>query len=309
MASLGHPAGGDVTFDTLSPGNLLGPGVGAILALAVLGFVGFESAAVYGEESRESGRTVRVATYLAVAVIAALYAFASWAMSVATGPDQIVAASREQGPDLVFNLAQVHLGAVAAEVGRVLFVTSLLAAMISFHNTTARYVFALGREHVVPAVLGRTSTRTGSPYVGSITQSLVGLAVIITYAAAGWDPLVRLFFWGGTVGGLGILVLIAATSIAVIVFLARYGPAESAWRRVVAPVLSAAAIAFVLWLALANFATLLGVDESSPLRWGIPIAYLAIAVLGMAWGLVLRAVRPQQYAAIGSGSVSAAGRQ
>jgi hypothetical protein len=28
-----------------------------------------------------------------------------------------------------------------------------------------------------------------------MVQSLLGLAVIVTYAVAGWDPLVRLFFW------------------------------------------------------------------------------------------------------------------
>ena len=35
--------------------------------------------------------------------------------------------------------------------------------MISFHNTTARYIFALGRERVLPPVFGRTGLRTGAP--------------------------------------------------------------------------------------------------------------------------------------------------
>jgi hypothetical protein len=47
-------------------------------------------------------------------------------------------------------------------LGHVLFSTSILAAAISFHNTIARYVFALGREHALPAVFGRTST-SGAP--------------------------------------------------------------------------------------------------------------------------------------------------
>lgn len=81
----------------LSPGNLIGPGVGAILALAVLGFVGFESAVVFSEESKDPRRTVPTATYIAVGGTALLYAFGSWAMTVATGPDQIVARSRAEG--------------------------------------------------------------------------------------------------------------------------------------------------------------------------------------------------------------------
>jgi len=39
-----------------------------------------------------------------------------------------------------------QIGGWIVDVGHVLLVTSILAAMISFHNTTARYMFALGRE-------------------------------------------------------------------------------------------------------------------------------------------------------------------
>ena len=113
-------------------------------------------------------------------------------------------------------------------IGQALFLTSLLAAMISFHNTTARYAFALGRERVLPAVFGQTSPRTGAPRVASLAQSVLGLVVIVLYAVAGWDPLVQLFFWGGTAGGFGVLLLIATTSVAVIAFFARTGGAGDA---------------------------------------------------------------------------------
>src|SRR5690606_41243118 len=113
-----------------------------------------------------------------------------------------------QDSALIFDLAGDYLGAVFAAIGYALLLSSLLAAMIAFHDVTARYGFALGRERVLPAVFGRTSHRSGSPKVASLVQSLIGLAVITTYAVAGWDQLVQLFFWGGTSGGLGVLLLI-----------------------------------------------------------------------------------------------------
>src|SRR6266508_5816553 len=64
LADLGNPAGGSVSFDTLAPGNLFGSGTGALLAIAVLGFVGFESSVVFSEEARDRQRTVPIATYL-----------------------------------------------------------------------------------------------------------------------------------------------------------------------------------------------------------------------------------------------------
>lgn len=306
VANVIKPAGGSISFETLDPGNLFGSGVGAVLAVALLGFIGFESAVVFSEESRDPGRTVRRATFLSVGLIAGIYAFGSWAMSVATGPDRIVDAARDQSTDLIFNLAANNLGGVVVEVGRVLFVTSILAAAVSFHNTAARYMFAVGRERVLPAVLGRTSPRTGAPVVGSLTQSVLGLITIIVYAVAGLDPVVQLFYWFGTAGGVGVLVLIAITSIAVITFFLRNPSDEPMWRRLFAPILSVAAVGTVVTLVIVNFATLLGVPEDSPLRWGIPIAFVVIGALGFCWALVLRTRRPDIYAAIGLGAKSAA---
>jgi amino acid transporter len=304
LADLTHPAAGQLSFDTLAPGNLAQPGVGAILALAVLGFVGFESAVVFSEESKNPRRTVRVATYTSVALIAALYACSSWAMTVAVGPDRIVAASQEQGPEVVFALAATHLGNPAADIGHALFLTSLIAAMISFHNTTARYTFALGREGVLPAILGNTS-RTGAPKTGSLLQSLLGLAVITLYAAAGWDPLVQLFFWGGTGGGYGVLLLITLTSLAVIAYFARHRTDDGTWQRRIAPVLATTALGAVAWLATTNFDTLLGVPPDAGIRSAIPIAYGTAMLLGIGWALLLKHTRPQVYARIGMGAKSA----
>jgi amino acid transporter len=240
-----------------------------------------------------------------VALIAALYTFASWAMTVATGPGGIVSASGDQGPELIFNLASTHLGQTAVDVGHALFVTSIVAAMISFHNTTARYMFALGRERVLPAALGRTSRTTGAPRNASLLQSVVGIAVIVAYAVAGWDPIVQLFFWGGTSGALGILFLIATTSTAVITFFARNPSSENIWRRLIAPAAATVALGVVVFLALENFSTLLGVEPTHALVWAIPVAYLVAALVGTGWGLVLKSQRPDVYRGIGLGAKSA----
>jgi amino acid transporter len=300
-----HPAGGTVALDALSPSALSSSGVGALLVIAVLGFVGFESSVVFSEESRDPRRTVPIATFLSVAIIAGLYALSSWAMTVVTGPDKIVDTARQNGAETIFNLARVHLGSTVVDIARVLFVTSVFAAMISFHNTTARYVFALGRERVLPSVFGRTGVRTGAPKAGSIAQTVLGLVVIVLYAVLGLDPLVQLFFYGGTFGGFGVLFLIAATSIAVLVFFARNQTGENAWRRVIAPALATICLLVIVYLAVDNFATLLGVKPSSPLRWILPAAYVVAAAVGVAWALVLRSANPEVYRKIGLGAKAA----
>ncbi|MBV9846713.1 MAG: APC family permease [Kutzneria sp.] len=307
VACLVHPANNTVTFDTLSPDNLFKPGAGVLLAIAVLGFVGFETAVVFSEEAKQPRRTVPVTTFLSLGAMIVLYTLGSWAMSVATGPDNVVQQSREHGTDLIFFIARQHLGGALADIGRVMYITSVLAGLIAFHNAAARYKFSLGRERVLPAFLGKTSQRTSSPKTGSITQSVLALIVLLVYAFAGWDPVVQLFFWWTAGGSFGILLLVALTSIAVVGFFLRHPSPDSTWQSLVVPIIAAIGCVVSVALVLANFAALVGVDEDSPLRWGIPAVYLVVGALAVVWALTLRTIRPHVYATIGLGAKSVTG--
>lgn len=308
LADIASPATGDLSAATLSPDSLFDSGAGPLLALAVLGFIGFESTVVFAEESREPRRTVPRATYACIAITAALYTLSSWAMSLGTGPEQIVADSRTSGTDLIFNLAADRIGQASADIGHILFAGSIVAALISFHNTTARYAFALGRERVLPAAFGRTSNRTGAPIVASLAQSCLALIVIIIYTVAGWDPLVQLFYWGGTIGGIGVLTLLAMTSFAVIGFFARTDRStvntepESGWATRIAPAVAGVLLCLTLFLALKNLPTLLGVPTDHPLIRIVPVGIVVTVVLGVLWAGFLRIRRPAVYRLIGMGA-------
>jgi hypothetical protein len=188
-----------------------------------------------------------------------------------------------------------------------LFLTSLFASALAFHNTVWRYIYALGRENVLPAALGRTGGNN-IPKAVSLAQSATGLAVITAYALAGWSPMAGLFFGLGTTGGFGILILLALTAVAVIAFFARDARGETAWRRLIAPALAAVLLGGIVVLAVLHYGTLLGAGPGDPAAWALPGSYAAIAVIGLAWGLVLRAPRPQVYAAIGLGAHALTGQ-
>ena len=137
---------------------------------------------------------------------------------------------------------------------------------------------------------------------------MTGLAVIAVYALAGQDPMNGLFFWLGTTGGFGILILLALTAVAVIAFFARDPRGENAWRRLIAPALAAVLLAGIVVLAVLHYGTLLGVRARRTAAWALPASYAAVAVIGLAWGLVLRIRRPQIYAAIGLGAHAVTGQ-
>ncbi|PSK67598.1 Putrescine importer PuuP [Micromonospora sp. MH33] len=295
-----------VSFDTLAPSNLIGPGIGAALVTGIAGFVGFEGTTVFAEETKDPQRTVPRATYIAVAVTGLLYGLSAWAMSVATGPDQIVAAAQTEGTDLIFNLVSPHLTSSLVTLGRWLFITSLFAALLSFHHTVARYAFALGRERVLPAALGRTSRRTGAPKAGSMLQTAIAAVVLVGYVLADADPIVHLFFWLTSMGALGVLILMTVTSVAVVAFFGRTVHGDGPWRTAVAPFLSALALGSILVVTVRQFDALLGVEPTNPLRWWFPAGYAVAALLGLGWAFTLRSSRPDVYRAIGLGADSAA---
>ncbi len=288
----------------LDLGDLTGAGSGALLVMAVTGFVGFEQSVVFSEESRDPRRTVARATYIAISLIAVLYGFAAWTMISGAGAD-VVGRAGAEGPDLFFNVAADQLGGRAVDLGYALFLTSLIAAMISFHNIIARYTFSLGREGVLPRAFGRTVPGTGAPKNGSLAQSAFALVVLVIYAAAGWDPLVNLFFWGGTGGGIGVLLLITLTALAVIGYFVKNPTGEDFWHRLGAPVLGAVLLLVMSYLAISNIATLFGVEPGSYPTWVVPLAFGVLLVAGIAWALILRSSRPQVYAGIGLGARSA----
>ncbi len=92
-------------------------------------------------------------------------------MAAHTGTGHVVAAAAARWPGLLFGLG----GGLLSATAQLLFLTSLFAAALAFHNTVWRYMFSLGREHVLPAGLGRTG-RNNIPKAASLTQSATGLA-------------------------------------------------------------------------------------------------------------------------------------
>ena len=306
VSGLARPAGGHLGLSALSPSALTSAGFGTfgvLAVVAVLGFVGFEQAPVLAEEARHPRRTIPVATYLALGAIAVVYAGAAWAMAAHAGQSHVVAAAVAQGPGLLFGLGSGEL----SQAAQWLFLTSLFAAALAFHNCVWRYIFALGREGVLPAAFGRTGANS-IPKAASLAQSLTGLAAIVIYAAGGWPPMTDLFFWLGTTGGFGILVLLAATAVAVIAFFARDPRGESAWSRLIAPALAAVLLGGIIVLAVQHYATLLGVPPGSVAAWALPASYAAAALTGLGWGLILRVRRPQVYARIGLGAHAVTGQ-
>ncbi|MDI5966245.1 APC family permease [Streptomyces sp. SL13] len=309
VAQIAKPAPGGVSFHAFDPATLTGAGLGTALCFCVAAFVGFEQAPVYAEETNRPNVLVARVMYLAVGFVALFFVVGAWALTVAAGPSHIVALAGKQGPNLLFTLVQARLGTTFVDVLNCFYVTGMFAAMLSFHNVVARYAFAMGREGLLPAALGRTARGTGAPATGSLLQSVVSLLVVGAFAVTDHHPdsdptvpVLHLFTWGGNVGALGVILLMATASAAVIAFFVRRGAVRfQAWRLVAAAV-SGIALLVIAFFTVKDFAVLLGADPHSPMRWVLPGIVGAAALAGVVLGLVLKQARPSVHSRIGLGN-------
>jgi len=301
IGAFGHPAGGHITATGLSPGKLFGPGVGGVFAFGIAAFVGFESAAVYSEESKDPRRTVARATYAAIAITSVLYAVSAWGLTVATGTDKIAGQAQDPASGIPFSLIQGYFGEGIATAANVLLLTSVFAALLSFHLVVARYTFAAGQEGVLPRFTAVTSRRTGAPVAGSLLQSGLALVLVLVFVVLRRNPLTELFTWFSYVAAVGVLMLMLGTSLAVVGFFRGRDTAETAWQRLVAPILATVALAAITTVVVVNSDSMLGTAKGSMLTWVLPGVIGIAAVLGLLWGLVTKFSRPDVYQGIGQG--------
>jgi amino acid transporter len=172
----------------------------------------------------------------------------------------------------VFTLAERYANSALSEVMGILFATSLFAALLAFHNNSARYFYALGRERLLPGVLGRTHAEHQSPHMGSLLQSLLAACVLAAFALAGGDPVLNLFTWGANLATLGVTALMAMTSFSVVAFFQRHpGLEPSRMNTMIAPLISGIVLTITTVLVARNFTVLTGAQ--------IGLAIVLVAIL------------------------------
>lgn len=281
-----------VPASSFAPRAALGPGVGVSMMFGFGSFIGFESAALYGEEAHRPRRTVPLATVIAVLLVSFFYAFTSWITVGAVGPGQIRKVSGEHLNDLYFMLAHQYIGPAAETAMQVLLCTSLFAAWLALHNASNRYMFVLGRERVLPHWLDAVHPKHSALHRASLAQTCLSVVIAGIFAAAGLDPYLNMATSMLGVGTLGIVVLQAMASVSVLGFF-RNRPDRHWWHTMLAPVLGTAGLVTATVLIVQNFSVLTG--TTNPVVSALPWLVAAAGAGGIAYALWMRARRPERY--------------
>lgn len=340
----GGPDG--IVWEALNPAGIFSGGEGVEGAARVFGgsaagigffaamwsWVGFEMAPNYAEESRNPKKMMAYAIYVSCIGLGVFYTFWSWMLISAYGNSQdqwVWAVGTQYGyveapagllpegnyASVFYPVAQQFAGVGVRNLFEVLIITGSFACSLAFWQTANRYIFAMGREGILPRVFGRTHATHKSPFVATIVVALFCIMVTSLFAtgAAGGgfaaalevdqsSPIIALFeigTWMPFQGNMLLFPLMALVNLAILVYFLR--DAKDGfhwWKTFLAPILGSGALAFGVYLMLKNRAALTtGVYEG----WtkAIPFYSLGIFLGGCLLAVIYRFRSKERYDAVG----------
>jgi amino acid transporter len=300
-----HKGADALPLASLEPHNIFSGSIGIALMFAFTSFVGFESGALYGEETSNPEKSIPKATYIAVASVGIFYFLTTWfavgSFGVNNTHEAAVAAKAASTPgndklgNLIIDQGTKYVGSAFGSVMGLLLLTSLLASMLAVHNASSRYLFALGRERVLPVSLGRYHGKFLSPHVGSLTVTAITTIVVAAFAIGGLDPYLNLATSMIGLSTLGVVLLQVLAGVSIVAFFRRRGE-RSYWRTLIFPAIGSLALAVAFVLAVLNFKTLVNSDNAAvtSVPWLLPI----VLVAGLITAWVLKRRHPGVYTKI-----------
>ena len=270
-------------FKLGSPGPGLAAGVG--LFLAFWSWVGFEAIPNYAEESKNPKKIIPRATLISVVALGIGYVITSLAFVSAFPENQLIKIAGDANNPPFFLAMQQYGNVFLKDVMQVLILTGSFACAMAFHNVTMRYFYAMGREGILPKSLGKTHPKYKSPYVASITQTVVALVLVLawgigsgfSFADASDTAYVRIYTMMAVQGVVWLLAIQAVCALAVLVWHRRHKHPDSWLVVVLCPIIAIVGQVFAIYLLFKNIDVLAGTIGYADLIGPIAIIGVVIA--------------------------------
>ena len=304
----GNLPGSSASIGASINGTSVAAGSAAVgVFFAFWSWVGFETTAVYGEESRDPKRIVPRATMIAVIGLGLFYTFVSWMAVSGQGAKNAIEVSAGSNPVMLMEgNFEKYLGHPSTYIFEFLIVTGSFACALAFHNAASRYLYAIGRE--LPSLknnLGATHVHHGSPHVASLTQSAITFVITLLFWISLGNDVVNaayIYEYGvlAVLGTMAILLVQVLCSIAVIWYfqVKKVHPGNFVTTGVI-PALGALGMLYACYLLFTNLDFAGGAASGSWLYKAIPYVVALTFLGGLAFMFVLKSRDPEQYQRIG----------
>lgn len=277
------------------------------LFFAFWSWVGFESTAMYGEESKDPKRMIPKAIMIAVIGVGVFYVFVSWSALVGTGPERAIALAQDGNTagEMFFTPVREHLGGWAVIMFEFLLMTGSYACGMAFHNCASRYIYAISRENLIPGfgrTLGATHPVHKSPYIAGFVQTLIATVIVFWFFLTDRDPYGQLYALMAIMGTMAILIVQALTAFSCISYfhVQKKHPESANWfRTFLAPLIGGIGMLYVIWLLIENASFAAGAAAEDVVFKVFPWLVVLAGVGGAVFALIAKYRSPETYAVIG----------
>jgi len=271
-----------------SPHHVKGVGLAAVFG--ILSFIGFESASVLGEETRDAKRNIPKAVFGAMAIIGAFYVFMMYSLAAGyhlNDPAQMKAFLGDSTPFPTIAHRYAHWLVQVIDIAAIL---GLFSCFLAVQNATVRVLFAMGRDRVLPPAMGKVHRSWHSPYAAIYTLTAFSVGAGLGLSAWLGSGLTDVYGWTGSLGTVAVILVYMLSCLASIRYFAR-DPERSIVKHVILPLAGVAALGYPLYFVAKP-------GQSYPYNL-VPYLVLAWVVLGVAAYFYFRATAPRKLAAIG----------
>jgi amino acid transporter len=285
---------GAFSFSHTNSGGFNGVFYGIIFG--VTSYIGFETAADFGEETAHPRRYIPIAVITATLFAIVLYLWTTYSITIGYGVNN--GAKMGADPVALKTTATTFVGSWLGTLAEIGGMCAAFIVCVACATAAARTLFAMGREGVLPAAFGRTHARFKTPVNATLAVTALALvmALLVGYPlsdSAFGHPLSNYYFWA-TTGTLLVIVVYILLCIGGIVYFWNTRATRN-WNPLVhvgIPVVGAVVFGAALY----------GSIHPAPpgfLKWTPVVAgiWLIIGVVVLLW---LRASRPDAVAQIGS---------
>jgi amino acid transporter len=185
-----------------------------------------------------------------------------------------------------------------------LTITGSFACGLAFHNCAARYLYAIGREGILPGsdrLLGKTHPIYRSPYIASTIQTLFGFALLLVFR---WDTNLGPYDFYALLAVLGVMaILIVQTTCSISVIAYFWFTRRSQfhwWQTGLAPLIGAGSMSFVVYLLFNHMDGIVGAKlAASGLYYATPWIVFGLAAFGLLIALLIKMLAPHRFVRIG----------
>jgi len=282
------------TFGHTNEGGFTGVFYGIILG--VTSYIGFETAADFGEETANPRRNIPIAVIAATGFVIVFYLLTTYAITIGFGVTN--GAKFGADPVALKTTATTYVGPWLGTLVEIGGMAAAFIVCVACATAAARTLFSMGREGVLPAAFARTHPRWKTPVNATLAVTAVSIvmALLMGYPlsdSAFGAPFSNYYFWA-TVGTLLIIIVYILVCLGGVRFFWQTRDSRR-WNPIVhvaVPVIGAVVFG-AAWYG--------SVHPTPPgiLKW-TPFVAVVWLLLGVGVLLWLRARRPDKVAQIGS---------